>query len=319
MAEPVMDDPAAAMDLDVRAALERRGAASKPLWEKTAQEARQSRAGREAAARLEGGLVLHDTIIELEDRDLPIRIYEGAREDDIIIVFFHGGGFVTGNLDTHHDQALMLARATRRTLVSVDYRLAPEHPFPAANDDAFSLVDWVRSAHGAAELRLHAPRVAVAGVSAGANLAANASREFAQRGEPLIAQLLAYPWLDARQSAESRRLFFDGLGLSTRMLDWYIRHYLPDPASRRDPAVWPLSSTLFDRLPPTALSVAMLDPLRDDGLQYATRLKAAGRKVVLQTCPTLPHGFWGMAKDSPAAEAASTNLCTAFAALLDEL
>jgi acetyl esterase len=306
------------MDPDVLAELQRRAAASRPLWEKTPQEARRSRSARESVPRADG-VRSRDTVIECADRALPIRIYDGGGEDDVVILFFHGGGFVTGDLNTHHDQAATIAGATGRTVVSVEYRLAPEHPFPAADRDALVAVEWARSSCGAANLGIDAPRAAVAGVSAGANLAANASREFARRGEPLVAQLLAYPWLDTTEDSESRREFTDGLGLSTRMLRWYVERYLPDPESRRHTKPSPLLDVHADRLPPTVLSVAMLDPLRDDGLAYADLLNRAGVSVSVQICERLPHGFWGMAAYSRAAAAASQELCARFTAMLDDL
>lgn len=304
------------MDLDVLDVLHRRAASSRPLWEKTPEEARRSRAARDID---HVATPSRDARISSAHGDLPIRIYEGSGEDNIVILFFHGGGFVTGDLDTHHDQASAIASVTGRKVVSVGYRLAPEHPFPAANQDAFASVEWVRSSQGAAVLGVEEPRIAVAGASAGANLAANISREFALRGSPPIAQLLAYPWFDATGDSESCRLFADGPGLSSRMLDWYVEHYLPDPGSRRDPEFSPLLDTHFDQLPPTVLSIAMLDPLRDDGLAYGDLLHTAGVPVSIQFCEQLPHGFWGMAEHSAAAAEASQKLCARFTALLDDL
>lgn len=304
------------MDPDVLAELQRRAASSRPIWERTTQQARQSRVARESASRADT-VTTHDTVIECADRALPVRVYHGRGEDDVVVLFFHGGGFVTGDLDTHHDQASAIAEVTGRSVASIDYRLAPEHPFPAAMHDAFAAVEWARSADGAADLRVNAPRIAVAGVSAGANLAANASREFARRGQPVLAQLLAYPWFDATEDSESRRLFADGPGLSTRALRWYVERFLPDRASRRDAEFSPLQDAHADQLPPTVLSIAMLDPLRDDAIAYAELLDGAGVPASVQVCEQLPHGFWGMTGHSPAAAAAAHELCTRFAAALD--
>lgn len=313
-----MPDTRPDMDPDILSELRRRADTSRPIWETTPAEARRSRCARASAPRA-NAVGWRDLSIDCTDRTLPIRVYDAGREDDLVIVFFHGGGFVTGGLDTHHDQAEALAMATGRSVVSVGYRLAPEHPFPAAADDAAAAAEWARSPRGSAELGGAHARVAVAGVSAGANLAANLSREFARRGEPLEAQLLAYPWLDATEDFRSRSEFVDGPGLSTRALRWYADHYLPDPQSRRAPGFSPLRDSHPELLPPTVLAVAMLDPLRDDGLAYAELLAQAGVPASVQLCERLPHGFWGMTSLSPAAAAASQELCTRFTTLLDDL
>ncbi|MFD5215487.1 alpha/beta hydrolase [Microbacterium sp. NPDC058345] len=306
------------MDPEVMAELQRHAASSPPIWEKTTQEARQGRLAR-TPAPCEGSIPTRDIVIESADRAMPVRVYDVGADDDVVILFFHGGGFVTGDLETHHGQAAELAEITGRTVVSIDYRLAPEHPFPAALHDAFDAVEWARSPRGAAELKVKTPRIAVAGVSAGANLAANASREFARRNEPMLAQLLAYPWFDATEDFESRRLFADGLGLSTRALSWYLERVLPDPDTRRSAEFSPLLDPRADRLPPTVLNIAMIDPLRDDAIAYAVLIDRAGVPASVQICPQLPHGFWGMTAHSRTAADAARELCTRFAVVLDEL
>lgn len=251
---------------------------------------------------------VHDLGLPLPGRTLPLRLYGGDR-DDCLVVFFHGGGFVSGDLDSHDAQARSLCRTTGRSVLSVGYRLAPAHPFPAAYDDAVAALAW------AAE-RL-ADRVAVAGPSAGANLALGAALAHAGTRAAPVAQLLAYPLVSGDPAYPSRTEVGEGYGLTSAAVEWCLGQYLADPALRADPRVAPLLSPELGSSPPTVVLGAGLDPLRDEARDLAGRLEAAGVPVRYLEEPTLPHGFWKFAPLAEAADTAAVRMGGAFADLLD--
>lgn len=223
---------------------------------------------------------------------VPARFY-GGELDDCVVVFLHGGGFVSGGLDSHDAHARMLCRDTGRSVLAVDYRLAPTHRFPAAYDDALAAVRWARG-----EL---ADRVAVAGPSAGANLALGASLALAGTDAAPVAQLLVNPLVHGDPAYPSRTELADAFGLTSERLEWCTAQYLTDPAQRDDPRFAPLLATNLDELPPTVLVVAGQDPLRDEGRELERRLGAAGVPVDFREEPGMPHGFWRFAELSQAA------------------
>ncbi|MEI5676128.1 MULTISPECIES: alpha/beta hydrolase [unclassified Nocardioides] len=226
---------------------------------------------------------------------VPVRLYGGER-DDCVVVFLHGGGFVSGGLDSHDAHARMLCRDTGRSVLAVDYRLAPAHRFPAAYDDALAAVRWA-----ADEL---ADRVAVAGPSAGANLALGAALALAGTTAAPVAQLLVNPLVHGDPSYPSRSELADAYGLTSERLEWCTEQYLADPAQRDDVRFAPLLSPDLGVLPPTVLVVAGRDPLRDEGRELGRRLRAAGVPVDLSEEPGMPHGFWRFAELSDAAGSA---------------
>lgn len=260
---------------------------------------------------------VEDLELALPGRTLPLRLYTGDRRD-CLVVFFHGGGFVTGGLDRHDAQARDLCRTTGRSVLSVAYRLAPEHPFPAAYDDAVAAVGWARE---------HlADRVAVAGPSAGANLAIGAALALAGTPDAPIAQLLAYPLVSGdpaypsrREGREGRggREVGEGYGLTSETLERCLQAYLPRPSLRADPRFAPLLSPHLAAAPPSVVVTAGLDPLRDEGRELAERLRAAGVPVWFAEEPTLPHGFWKFAPVARAAGEASRRMGAAFAGLIE--
>lgn len=258
----------------------------------------------------------YDTVARLEGGDRPVRVYR-RRRDDCVIVWFHGGGFVKGDLDSQDGQARMVADVTSRTVVSVDYRLAPEHPFPAAYDDAVGAIRWVQTQGATLLGRAAAPRVAVAGPSAGANLAVNAALALSGTPSAPVGLLLAYPLLGGAAELPSRHEFAHGPGLTTRALDWLLEQYLTDPADREDVRFSSLLSDRLSSLAPVVLLGAGLDPLRDDARAFADLLRASGGRVVQFEEPTLPHGFWKFAPSAPAARRAAMAMCLAFRAVLD--
>lgn len=245
--------------------------------------------------------------------DVTVRRYRpGVVRGEGTIVHFHGGGWVTGDLDYADATCRMLADAAGVTVVSVDYRLAPEHPFPAALDDALAVLRWV--AAGAEGLR---GPVVVSGDSAGGNLAAVcAARSRTEDSLGVIGQVLIYPVVDADLSRPSYAAN-SGVFLGTREMAWFLDHYCPDVGDRASPRVSPIRDTDLSGLPPTVLVVGGHDPLLDEGVEYARRLTACGVPVELLEFPSLPHGFLQFTGVSPAATEAATVIATAAAAFFE--
>ena len=205
-----------------------------------------------------------------------------------LLVYFHGGGFVVCDLDTHDNVCRFLALHAGVRVLSVDYRLAPEHRFPAAIDDA--LASFRFAVEHAEELGADPARIAVGGDSAGGNLAAGVARLAAGNGAPAL-QLLLYPWLDLTTKRPSYRLFANGFYLTEADLDWYSRHYLADERDALDPRCSPLLAEDLSSAAQAYIVTAGFDPLRDDGEDYAAALRAAGVPAALRREPGLIHGF----------------------------
>jgi acetyl esterase len=228
----------------------------------------------------------------LPGRSLSARLYRpGPAEARHLIVSYHGGGFVLGSLDTNERLARDLCRQTDSIVLSVGYRLAPEHTFPAAHDDAFESFVWVRQAQKAG--RLPGVPVWVAGDSAGANLAAAVCLMARSRGLALPAgQLLFYPVTDvSKMDTESYRLFAAGYLLTKADMEWFRSQYLATDEQRFDPRVSPLVEPDLAGLPPALVLTAGKDVLRDEGEAFAGRLKDAGVAVELHRFSGLVHGF----------------------------
>jgi acetyl esterase/lipase len=227
---------------------------------------------------------------------LRFRVYTPREVDDGPLpglVYFHGGGLVAGTLDTHDPVARALANAGRCRIVSVDYRLAPEHPFPAAVDDALaSLRHVLDCAH---DLGIDAQRIGVAGDSAGATLAAVAAHAFSDLGNQRLAmQLLLCPILDHKVPTESRRLFASGYLVDQATLEDDLRYYLPPGTDPADPRISPLRVLDLSRLPPAVIHAAEFDPLRDEALAYAERLTQASVPVSHTCHAGMIHLFYAM-------------------------
>lgn len=221
---------------------------------------------------------------------LGARLYVPKNAGDGLLVFFHGGGWVVGDLDTHDPTARALADDSGVRVLSVDYRLAPEAEAPAAAEDAIAAFVW--AAEHAADLGADPDKVGVGGDSAGGNLAAVVAQQTVRRKLPAPCfQLLVYPGLDLVGRRSSRDLFRDGFLLTDAMINWYRDHYTPDPAVRPDPIVSPLLADDLSGLPPAHIVTAGFDPLRDEGAEYAEKLEAAGVPVKYVCETAMVHGF----------------------------
>ena len=233
----------------------------------------------------------------------PARVYRPLADGPLpTIVMFHGGGFTIGDLDTHDGLARTLAAGCEAVVVSVDYRLAPEHPWPAGPEDAIAATRWAASALD--DLGGDG-RLAVAGDSAGGNLSAVVAQAMRDEGVPLAGQLLIYPVTDRRGSYPSHHENGTGYLLDLDTMVWFDQQYvghLPD-VDVTDPRLAPLHGDLAG-LAPAVLVVAEFDPLRDDGLAYAAALAAADVPVDVRTYPGMIHGFADLGRHSPAAQAA---------------
>jgi acetyl esterase/lipase len=224
---------------------------------------------------------------------VPVRIYRGGRGPAPAVLYCHSGAFVLGNLDVDHRQCVELARRGQCTVISVDYRLAPEHPFPAALDDAIVALDWV--ADNAAELHIDTDRLAVAGSSAGGALAARlVQRAAAGYGPQIVFQLLHQPVLDDRLTP-SKEEFDSAPGFDAPAVRLMWQHYLAGEPASADAA--PGRATQLSRLPDTLVTCSELDPLRDEAIDYARRLMSAGVATELHVFPGTCHGFDALLPD----------------------
>ncbi len=230
------------------------------------------------------------------------------------LLFFHGGGYVIGDLETHDGLCRILANEAGVRVVAVDYRLAPEHKFPAAVDDALAALDYLQ-AH-AAELGIDPDRLAVGGDSAGGGLAAVLAQHAAQTGKRLQLQMLLFPVTQVGQDTPSLTAFAEGYFLEREGLRWFYAHYLPDNVNRDDPRISPLKAKEVGGLAPAFVMLAGFDPLHDEGLLYADRLRQAGVPVTLCDYPDMVHDFIYMVSALPAARTALSAAAAALKAAL---
>ncbi|MFF1817083.1 alpha/beta hydrolase [Kribbella sp. NPDC058245] len=250
-----------------------------------------------------------DLTVRGADGQLGARLYVPRNAGRGLLVFLHGGGWVVGDLDTHDSLCRIIADDAGIRVLSVDYRLAPEAPAPTAAEDAIAAFTW--AVEHAEDLGVDPALVAVGGDSAGGNLAAvvaqqSVARDFAR---PAL-QVLLYPAVDLVGRRPSRDLFGENLILTEEDILWYRELYTPDPLLRPDPVVSPLLAKDLTGLPPTLITTAGFDPLRDEGVEYAEALKSAGVDVTHLAHNTLPHGHYNLVTIPGATAAALTALTT---------
>jgi acetyl esterase len=236
---------------------------------------------------------------DLSAGGIPVRVYRPSGVPDStrlpVLVYYHGGGWVIGDLDTHDTLCRQLTAGAGISVVSVDYRLAPEHKFPAAADDAWAATTWI-VAH-AAELGVDGSRLAVGGDSAGGNLAAVVALQARDAGGPNIRlQVLNYPVTDVGAETQSYRDLADGYMLTRDGMRWFIAHYLGKPQDAEDWRASPIRAKSFAGVAPALIITAGYDPLRDEGDAYAQKLRAAGVSVDHVSFGGMVHGFIPMGK-----------------------
>lgn len=228
-----------------------------------------------------------------------VRVYRSAAGIRPAVVFAHGGGWVIGSVETHDGSCRLLANLTDAVVVSVDYRLAPEHPFPAAADDVAEVLEWVLS--NAAELGVDATRISVVGDSAGGNLAAVAARRALRAGHRPVSLALVYPVTDTDPDTASYRAFAEGFGLTRADMLWYLGHYLPEEADRTHPDCAVLRADDLADLPPTWVATCEFDPLRDEGVAFVDKLRTVGVDVRHVEFAGTVHGFFHLRSVTDAA------------------
>jgi len=258
------------------------------------------------------------SVRELRAGSVPMRMYTpvNAGKGPLgVLVYFHGGGFVIGDLETHDGICRQFANDGGFAVIAVDYRLAPEHKFPAAVDDALAAIDWI-AAH-AAELGIDAGRIAVGGDSAGGALAAIVAQQAKLHGHPKIAfQLLLFPVTLIAEETSSRREFASGYFLDRDSLNWFFTHYMPEAHDSQDVRHSPLRAADLKGLPPAYVMLGGFDPLHDEGLAYARKLQDAGVAVEIADYAGLVHCFIYMQAVLPQAREAVSKAAKAVAEAL---
>ncbi len=236
---------------------------------------------------------------------IPARYYE---PDEInpaspLVMYMHGGGWALGDLDTHDSFCRLVASKSNVRVVAIDYRLAPEHPFPAAIDDCLAATAWVHA--NAAEIGVDPQRLAVGGDSAGGNLAACVAYGAREQGMPLVLQLLVYPVVDADFERTSYVDNAEGFLLTSDAMRFYWDLYVPDPGQRTDPLVAPIHAVDLSGLAPALIITAEFDPLRDEAEAYGEALRGAGVDATTKRYAGMIHAFFNMETEAPVAEVAA--------------
>jgi len=294
-----------ALDPQMKALLDQMAAANlQPFHKLTPQEARAVR--RAPQGEPEPVAHVEDRTIPGPGGEIPVRIYVPQGNGPFgVLVYFHGGGWVVGNIEMTDQPCRMLTNAGRCVTISVDYRLAPEHKFPAGPEDCYSATKW--AADNAAALNCDPARIAVGGTSAGATLAAAVALMARDRGGPRVAyQLLVYPATTSALDTPSHRQFAkDNYYILSRAdMEWFWGHYLGSEADRTNPYACPAFANTLRGVAPAFVITAEYDPLRDEGEAYAARLREEGVQVVLRRYDGVTHGFFGMPAQLDKAKAA---------------
>ncbi len=310
------------LDPQARALLDAAKASGAPeMWELTPDQARAEYLRRTERVRADVDIYrVEDRQISGPVQPIKVRVYTPQVSQEQaslpVLVWYHGGGFVIGDLDSHDSACRALANQTECLVVAVDYRLAPEHKFPGAVEDCEAALHWV-AAH-ATELGGDPGRIAVGGDSAGGNLAAVMALLAREKGGPkLCFQLLIYPCVAPEPETPSHHQFAEGYLLTRKTITWFFKQYLRSSKDTLDPRYAPLEEKDLSSLPPSLVIVAGFDPLRDEGVDYAKALIDAGNKVTLSNYEGMIHGFYLMGgmidKANQAIEESARHLREAFA------
>jgi acetyl esterase len=280
----------------------------KPFHAMTPQEARAAYAAGAEVLDLPRSPLVRVQDLHLpggDGRPRPARLYFGAPPESDqpspVLLYFHGGGFVLGGLDTHDSLCRQFALRSGAAVLALDYRLAPEHPFPAAWDDAWAALRWLGD-HGPGR-GLDKGRVAVGGDSAGGTLAAATALRARDEGLALALQVLITPGTSDRADTGSRRLFGQGFLIDSATVTWFFDHAVPQ-AHRHDPRFAPLEAPDLEGVCPALVLLAECDPVVDDGIAYADRLRMAGVPVALEIYRGVTHDFMKMGRVLPEASQA---------------
>lgn len=252
---------------------------------------------------------VEDRSVDVTDGEITVRIYTPLGDGPHpLVVYFHGGGWVFGNVDSHDAQTRDLCNGASCVVVSVDYRLAPEHPFPTAAEDCYAATCW--AIENATALAADPARIAVAGDSAGGNLAAVVALMARDRNGPkLNLQALIYPVLDTDFDNASYTANAENYLLTRETMLWYWQQYCPDPEQRSNPYAAPMRAVDLSGLPAALVLTGEYDPLRDEGNAYAKRLAAAGVAVQSECYDGLPHYFIALSRSAPVGRVGMHRVC----------
>ena len=277
----------------------------KPIEDSTPEEARESMRSRMTAlGPFDEVAAVGEHRVPVTDGEITVRLYSpGGSGPRPVLVFYHGGGWVIGDLDTHDGVCRSLTNAAGCVVASVDYRLAPEAKYPVAAEDSYAALQWIVA--NAARLKINPWRVAVGGDSAGGNLSAVVALMARDRGGPaLVYQALIYPVTNHSLDTPSYHENATGYVLTREAMRWFWRHYLARDEQGREPLASPLMAPSLAGLPPALVITAACDPLRDEGEAYAARLRDAGVPVTLTRYDGMFHGFIRMTRFLDKARAA---------------
>ena len=302
---PMPPDPTGRADADMlRVLTAYQASGAKPVYALTVEQARMQPTPGDAAATVatQTGAPAKLVVAEVTDitvqgttGSLPARVYDPqvAHGPAPVILYFHGGGWVTGTLDTYDASDRALATGTGAIVVSVQYRLGPENKFPAAQDDADASYYWLLQ--NAGTLGGDPKRIALAGESAGGNLAIDTAIWARDKGLPApVHELLVYPVAGTDLMTPSYNETTNAVPLNRRAIQWYVEHFTSGPADLKDPRLNVVGAADLHGLPPTTIVSAEIDPLRSEGEMLAEKLQAAGTPVMQRTFPGVTHEFFGM-------------------------
>lgn len=273
-----------------------------PLHALSPQQARQVYEVGSSMLDIPGHKLARVQDLSIPARDgqaLPARLYAPTQEQLPVLLYFHGGGFTIGSVSTHDALCRHLSHLAHCAVVSVDYRLAPEHKFPTASNDAWDALQWLAAQAGA--LGLDGSRLAVGGDSAGGTLAIVSAIEARDAGLPLVLQLLFYPGCAAHQDTPSHKTFAEGFVIEEPHITYFFNHYVNTPADRDEWRFAPLHAPDVDGVAPAWIGLAECDPLVDEGVMYADKLRAAGVAVDLEIYRGVVHEFIKMGRAVPEA------------------